>query len=123
MISYKEDVFIALSGPAASFASALAAYLLSFAARYEEFELFAACSLIYGVLNLLPVGGLDGGRALYALCLQREIPRLYTAVSLVFLFLLWQLGIFFLFYTSFNATLLLFCAYLFYTVYAKSAVN
>lgn len=53
-ISYGQELLIALSGPTASF-------LLFFALRSGE---IADYSLFLGLINLLPVSTLDGGRAL-----------------------------------------------------------
>lgn len=58
-ISYCQEFFIALSGPAAGI-------LLFFVARRLGFDGVADCSLFLGLINLLPVATLDGGRA--ALC-------------------------------------------------------
>ncbi len=55
-ISYGQELLIAISGPAASF-------LLYFTLRQAQIAPNAAdCSLFLGLINLLPVSTLDGGR-------------------------------------------------------------
>lgn len=57
-ISYRQELLIALSGPAASF-------LLYFILRRSQIAQNAAdCSLFLGLINLLPVSSLDGGRVI-----------------------------------------------------------
>lgn len=54
-MSEKEELFCALAGPAGSF-------LLLILARWVP--RIALCGLFQGLFNLLPVGNLDGGRAI-----------------------------------------------------------
>ncbi|MBQ3870335.1 MAG: hypothetical protein II777_07270 [Clostridia bacterium] len=111
VIGYKEDIVIALSGPAAN--------LLTGALFLPVFRSFALYGFAYAALNLAPVEGFDGGRALKAL-LYTVLPYRYAetafnAVSLSTLFILYLTGIFILLYTSFNATLFFICIYTFFS--------
>lgn len=81
-------------------------------------------SVMYAALNIFPVKMLDGGRTLsflLSLFFGPEIEgKVMTAVSVITLIFLWLVGVSVLFYTSFNATLLLMSSYLFFTLLSKS---
>ncbi|MBP3667916.1 MAG: hypothetical protein J6K29_12810 [Clostridia bacterium] len=62
MISYGAELAVASGGPLASFLAALTAY--PWGAAREGIYLFSAVSCGLGLLNLLPVRGMDGGRIL-----------------------------------------------------------
>ena len=115
-VPYKTDVITALSGPFFSIAAGLLFYRL--------FPVFSAASLIYGLLNLIPVPCFDGGRALRcALYLFADISKadvICDAVCVFFLIIMYVFSVFLLFYTSFNASLLLICAYVFIKSYVKT---
>lgn len=57
-LSYGREVAAALAGPAVNL------FLLWFSLRTGRY-LFAGLNLCYGLLNLLPIRSLDGGRALF----------------------------------------------------------
>lgn len=68
IISYRQELFVALAGPGMS--------LLCCAALKSREPGFAAISLLLGAFNLLPIWPLDGGRALHAgLCLRFDALR------------------------------------------------
>ena len=117
VIPYKTETALALSGP-------LVSIIAAFAARFISYDFFTV-SLIYGLLNLLPVPCFDGGRALNALVFlfapYRTADVICSVISTVFLILLYLFSVFILFYTSFNASLLFICAYIFVKSYIKMA--
>lgn len=98
LLSYGQEWLLAAAGPIFSLlGSAVAAPLwqTSYFARA-----FSAASLLLGLLNLLPVKTFDGGRmAEVFLCRTVGVLwtfRVMTAVTFVFLFLLWSLSVYFL---------------------------
>ena len=113
--SYKTDVLTALAGP---FVSVISGILF-----YKAFYGFAVISFIYGLLNLIPVPCFDGGRTLR--CILRssadivKADLICDAVSVLFLIIMYVFSVFLLFYTSFNASLLFICAYVFTESYVK----
>ena len=80
-------------------------------------------SLLLGMLNLLPLAPLDGGRILSALLsplFGSEICGVISEFcSLILLALLWVLSLYIFFYSGINCTLLLFCSYLFSYIVLK----
>lgn len=113
--SYGSEIFAAFSGPFFS--------LFSGIALYGALPGFSAVSIAYGLLNLIPVPCFDGGRALrsvlYSLTELSAADKICGAVNIVFLIIMYLFSVFLLFYTSFNASLLLLCAYVFADSYLK----
>ena len=84
-LSYWQEGLAALAGPAVNL---LLACLFS---RWEQGALFSGLNLILGCFNLMPIGCLDGGRALHcAFCLisgpdtaqrfRRSLSRVFTSI-------------------------------------------
>lgn len=61
-LSYLGEIWLALAGPLANLLA------VAVGTGGEGYPLFCGINLALGALNLLPVAGLDGGRAVYALC-------------------------------------------------------
>lgn len=108
------QVLVALGGVAMNLACALPALCLLW--RREAALFFGVASLVLALLNLLPIKGLDGGRALEELLLARMDPMsaysVMRKVSLGFLILLFVLSLLVLMGSSFNFSLFLFTIYL-----------
>lgn len=71
-LSYGRELLAVLAGAAVNFTLALVF------ARLSRDYLFAGANFLLGIYNLLPVKGLDGGRALYLLVAWRTEP--FTAL-------------------------------------------
>lgn len=109
--SYKDDLISAAAGPAASFL--FAAVIAVFSAPSGGTPSAFYISLLLGFLNLLPVEGLDGGRALSAFLAQKSglpPPRPAEAfINAAALMLLLIVSCFLLLRTGDNPTMLVFC--------------
>lgn len=98
LLTYGEEFLLCVAGPLASlFFAALPAPFWS----SSPFAVSLSCtSLILGILNLLPIRAFDGGRMLESAVSARFSPAVsdtvLTATSLVFLFLLWSIAVYFL---------------------------
>ena len=87
-----------------------------------EAQFFAACSLSLAAINLLPIRTLDGGCALEALLIRITPIHAYTimsVVSAVTLLWLWLTAVYMLLRFGGSISLLLFCMYLFTSLYMK----
>ena len=120
--SYKTDIIIALSGPAANIicsAVILTAIKLN---GYDSVLFFAfLTNIIYAGINLFPVKSLDGGR-IAEFILKIFLPDnlssiVFSVISAVFLGILSVFALFVLMVTGYNFTLILLCCYLFYTIH------
>ena len=97
-LSYGRELLAVLAGPAVNLILAL------MFARVCGDYLFAGANAILGVYNLLPVDGLDGGRALFLLLSWCTEPftalRITRAVNLIVMALLLGLSILLLYRTG-----------------------
>ena len=110
-IPYRREIRLYLCGPFANFLGCAVALIWVRIRMSREGLFFFFCNLLLALLNLLPIRGLDGERALFAfICLKGEEGTAYrvgTAVSLALLALLTMGGIF-LWQREQNPTLLFF---------------
>ena len=71
-LGYRQELLCALTGPLVNLACGLLC---------RRAGVFAACSLVLGIYNLLPVLPLDGGRAIHCALLCRFPPARADALS------------------------------------------
>lgn len=100
LLSYRREWLLCAAGPAFSFLFSCAAGLLRLVWQKEALVQFAMISLALGVINLLPIGWLDGGRMFRAVCLQ-VLPQalsgvILRAVSFLFFLALWMTSVYLL---------------------------
>lgn len=67
----KNDIFIALCGPAVNFLLFLSFFFNYLAFKNENVLYYALLNLIIGLFNSLPVSGLDGGTVLFSLLTRK----------------------------------------------------
>ncbi len=101
LISYRREWILCAAGPFFSGLGALFPLLLTFILPESAWaERFAGISLALGLVNLLPIGWLDGGRMFRMLCYQFLSPdavrMLVRAVSFFFFLLLWMTSVYLL---------------------------
>ena len=114
-----QEISVALGGIVFNLLSALVAFWPG--REREEVMFFAVASLVLACLNLLPIGILDGGRALQAiLSLFMQPDTIYAVmrrISTICIILLFLLSLLVLVGSSFNFSLLLFTLYLSLSVF------
>ena len=113
-ISYEKDIILALAGIAVN---------LSVFFIFKKYGFFAYTNLLYALINLIPIKGLDGGNALEAfllsVCEYDRVERVLNAVSFIFLILLWMLGIYILFILNGNISIFALSVFLFLSTNMK----
>ena len=113
-ISYTKEILLALAGIAVNF--------LMFVI-FKKYEFFAYTNLLYALINLIPVKGLDGSYALEAFLLSLlDVDRTETVlktVSYIFLFLLWMTGVYILLILNGNISIFALSVFLFLSTNMK----
>ena len=125
--SYGEQIAVSLAGVAANLLTMLLLWWGVKHGRLPGGSLFLDrlrdCSLLFALLNLLPIEGLDGGSALEALLLfltpipMHSIRRLLQCLSLLLLIPLWLLSLCVLIASNGNLSFFALCISLFLELY------
>ncbi|MBE6638209.1 MAG: hypothetical protein E7616_01960 [Ruminococcaceae bacterium] len=119
--SCTREIFVALGGVLANLISALP--VLAFGRNIETCLFFAVASLTLVFLNLIPVKGLDGAKALESFLLFYKDPDtvfgIMKTVSLLCIALLFGLSVTVLMESGFNFSLLLLTLYLSLSILGK----
>lgn len=68
----KPTVLISLAGPIANIIVFAAVFVSSIMFRDDYYITFALVNLVYGIFNMLPLAGLDGGSALEELLIRKK---------------------------------------------------
>lgn len=94
LLSYRKEFWIAAAGPIASVVMSLFALVRIRQGMTQDGLFFFFCNFFLAFLNLIPIRGLDGGRAFHALlgCFfsfstTEAVSRTVSAAMLVFMFL------------------------------------
>lgn len=122
-VSLAKEIVIALAGPFMNFV--LFAFLMLIYVWSENIKLFNAASvnLILMTFNLLPVKGLDGGKAVYyfiSLILSYKTAKIALSIlSVVFILFMLSYGIYILYLTRRNFTMLIIALMLSLSMFSK----
>lgn len=114
--SFFEEISVTLAGCAVN--------LITFAVFHRfggYLGMLASASLALGILNAMPVTGLDGGSALMSFVSYFAFPdkaeKICRRVSFVFLVLLWIPAAYIFLATGYNYSLFIMCVWLFCKVF------
>ena len=119
-----QEVLVCLSGPMANFVTVVLCCWLLYSANAEGRVLLCRTLLFYcaglGVVNLLPIHGMDGGGILEGICEQLFLPdrayRICRAGSILSVLLLWGVNLYIQMKIGFNLSLFAVSLYLTVTV-------
>ncbi|MBQ3183016.1 MAG: hypothetical protein IJB57_05055 [Clostridia bacterium] len=113
-ISYPKELILALAGIAVN----LIVFFIC-----KKYEFFAYTNLLYALINLIPIKGLDGGNALEAFLLSfldlNRAERILKAVSFIFLIILWMTGVYILLVLNGNISIFALSVFLFLSTNMK----
>ena len=119
LCSYKKEILLCLAGPLANLLSAL--LLSPLYNSSDVINLFISASLFLGILNLLPIYELDGGRILFCTLCYRANPHtastILRAISFTIIFILWTLSVYLLLRLSSSISLFIFSLSLFSKIF------
>lgn len=117
--SFIKEAVVLFAGPAAN----LLLFFILYAIYGRNLPIVGIISLLMGVLNLLPIGLMDGGRMLEnlfsAILPYQKVRLICDVVSILFWVPLFVLSILMACHANHNFTLLLLCIYLFVTIWFK----
>lgn len=123
--SYKNEIIICAAGPTVNFISAYFALLISKLNHGQNAitDIFFWCSLSLGIINILPIKSLDGGRIISALI--SHIGTLKSAeitvdiLSFLTLFALWCISLYLLLKSASSLSLFVFSVSIFASIFLE----
>ena len=126
LISYRREWFLCAAGPLFSGLGAVIAFLLApLLPNSALAERFAGVSLALGLINLLPIGWLDGGRMFRMCCYQffppNAVRALVRIVSFLFFLIIWMTSIYLLLRVGSSLSLFIFSFSLFLRFFAAES--
>lgn len=122
--NYHKEFFTAVSGPLANLTAAAVGVLFYLKCKNEYTLKIVAVNLIISAFNIMPVFGLDGGRALEAVLKQNfsqdKSEKILRAVSFFTLVIMMGFGFYVLISTGYNFSFLAICVYLTVLLFTKA---
>ncbi len=122
-LSYKSETAIFLAGPAVSLVLTVIAFIFYIRLGGIYILSFSISNFLFFFINILPVKGLDGGRALESILFEKydlvTAEKMADTVSTVFFIFLCILALLLIFLSGYNLSLAFICAYLFISEYVK----
>lgn len=125
-LPYKKEMCVALSGPFFNILLSILFLLLYIVTGHEHLLFLIVCNTLLAFVNLVPVKTLDGARALEAILLEKMSYEkaqvcLENVSTLAFAFLTFC-SFLLLGFTGCNFSLVMFCVYIFISVYARREI-
>lgn len=122
-VSLTQEIFTAVSGPLVNLILFLLFALLWGKTGEEKFLSMASVNLILMTFNLLPIKGLDGGKVLYYFISKfisfKAAKTVLTVSSVVFVILMFSYGIYVLYLTRYNFSMLIIALMLSLSIFSK----
>ncbi len=110
-VSLKQEILVSLGGPIINLILFAIFSLLFMQTTKTEMLNIASVNLILGVFNLLPIKSLDGGKILYyflsSVFSYKVAKFVLTITSVAFIFLMLFYGVYVLYITKYNFTMLI----------------
>lgn len=123
--SYKDEIIICAAGPAVNFISAYFAFLISNLTTINSdiADIFILSSLSLGIINILPIKSLDGGRIISALICRfgsvRSAEITVDILSFFTLFTLWCISLYLLLKSASSLSLFIFSVSIFASIFLE----
>ena len=122
--TYKKEAMLAAAGPIANVIFSILAFPLIHQISGEarnSILLFIVSSLLFAFINLLPAESFDGGRilncCLLSFCSPNTASKIMEWISLLCIFLLWSISVYFILKTGSYLSLFIFSGSLFSKIY------
>lgn len=114
-VTYFQDIYITSAGVIFNFITAVFSMVLFNIFKVQFIMNFALCNLCLGIINLLPVRSFDGGQLLSSLLLcklsERTTDVIINTLTIITFIPLATAGIYILFVTKYNYSLLIIAIY------------
>ncbi len=121
LYSYGQEILLCLAGPLVNLFLGSSGLVLGRTYPSELLSAFVLSSFLLGGLNLLPIRDFDGGRILSAVCHLFLSPalatRILSALSFLFVFLLWSLSLYLLLRHAASLSMFIFSLSLFARIF------
>lgn len=121
--SFKEDLLITLAGVFFNFTLALILWITSLSFDSLWIIELCLCSLCVGLINLVPIESFDGGQLVYIIISRllsvKAANAIMTVTTIIFVFPFTILGIYLLFSSQYNFSLLFIAIYLLIFIFKK----
>lgn len=126
ILSYVQESIIYLSGPLFNLLFAVISFVLFLISKSPPLLFLCFSNFALFFVNILPIKNLDGGKTLECILSSKDKNGLLTTekvcelFSCVGIFVLTLVSLYILHITQYNFSLLIFCAYLIISTYAKN---
>ena len=123
--SYGNEIIICASGPMMNFISAYFTFMISklFCVNNEISDIFILSSVSLGIINILPIRSLDGGRIISAVISRignvRSAEIILDILSFITLFTLWCISLYLLLKNASSLSLFVFSVSIFASIFLE----